>query len=187
MSDPDTVQQFISSIKGNPKTVGNIYLTLQMKSKSARAWQYVVHDALDGVVSPKRRKPRRFLFTQDDVTRILGNADEPYRTFYWLAAERGLRAGEICGLRLEDIDFEVGPIHVRQSAWRASGRAAESETIRIASAPAMATIIFITRRIFPPRKLWINPTKHIAERCRDAINRRVLMPASKSSHRLALS
>jgi len=121
---PDTVQQFVSSIKANPKTVRNIYVTLQMMS--ARAWQYVAHDALDGVVLAKRRTPRRFFFTQDEVTRVLGNADEPYRTFYWLAAELGLRAAEICGLRLEDLDLEVGLVHERQSAWR--GKLQEPKT-----------------------------------------------------------
>ena len=123
---PETVQQFISGIKANPKTVRNIYVTLQMLWKSARAWQYVAHDALDGVVLPKRRKPRRFFFTQEEVSRILGTAEEPYRTFYWLAAELGLRAGEICGLRLEDLDLEVGQVHVRQSAWR--GKLQEPKT-----------------------------------------------------------
>ena len=73
---------FISGIKANPKTVRNIYVTLQMMWKSACAWQYVAHDALDGVVLPKRRKPRRFFFTQEEVSRILGTAEEPYRTFY---------------------------------------------------------------------------------------------------------
>jgi hypothetical protein len=34
-----TVHQFISNIKANPKTVRNIYVTLQMMWKSARAWK----------------------------------------------------------------------------------------------------------------------------------------------------
>lgn len=123
---PETVQQFISQIKANPKTVRNIYVTLQMMWKSARAWQYVAHDALDGVVLPKRRTPRRFFFTQDEVARILGAAPEPHRTFYWLAAETGLRAGELCGLRLDDVDLEAGQLHVRQSSWR--GKLQEPKT-----------------------------------------------------------
>ena len=123
---PETVQQFISQIKASPKTVRNIYVTLQMMWKSARAWQYVAHDALDGVVLPKRRTPRRFFFTQDEVARILGAASEPHRTFYWLAAETGLRAGELCGLQLEDVDLEAGQVHVRQSAWR--GKLQEPKT-----------------------------------------------------------
>jgi integrase len=123
---PDTVQCFISGIKANPKTVRNIFVTLQMMWKSARAWQYVAHDALDGVVLPKRRTPRRFFFSQEEVSRILCAADEPFRTFYWLAAELGLRAGEICGLRLDDLDLEACQVHVRQSAWR--GKLQEPKT-----------------------------------------------------------
>lgn len=122
----DTVQLFISNIKANPKTVRNIYVTLQMMWKAARAWQYVAHDALDGVVLPKRRKPRTFSFTQEEVTRILGAAKEPYRTFYWLAAETGLRAGELCGLRLEDLNLETAQVQVTQSAWR--GKLQEPKT-----------------------------------------------------------
>jgi integrase len=123
---PETVQQFISGIKTNPKTVRNIYVTTQMMWKSARAWQYVAHDALDGVVLPKRRTPRRFFFTQEEVKRVLAAAEEPYRTFYWLAAETGLRAGELCGLCLEDLNLEAGQVHVKQSAWR--GKLQEPKT-----------------------------------------------------------
>jgi integrase len=115
---PETVQQFISGIQANPKTVRNVFSTLQMMWKQARAWQYVTHDALDGVVLPKRRTPRRFSFTQDEVSRILGATEGPFLTFLLIAAETGLRAGELCGLRLEDLDLEAEQIHVRQSAWR---------------------------------------------------------------------
>ncbi|MGH9682715.1 MAG: tyrosine-type recombinase/integrase [Candidatus Acidiferrales bacterium] len=45
-------------------------------------------------------------------------AREPYRTWYGLAAETGLRAGELCGLTVDDLDLERGILQVRQSAWR---------------------------------------------------------------------
>jgi len=130
---PETVQRFVSSVKVSPKTVRNLYATLQMVWKSARAWRYVAHDALDGVVRPKQRKARRFFFTVEETQRILSVGDfcvwpklgsravviaaEPYRTFYWLAAETGMRAGELCGLRVDDVDLESGLVHVSQSAW----------------------------------------------------------------------
>jgi integrase len=41
-----------------------------------------------------------------------------YRTFFWLAAETGLRAGALTGLTLEDIDVENRVVRVRQSVWR---------------------------------------------------------------------
>src|SRR5262249_26171396 len=42
---PEMVQRFISGIKMSPKTVRNVYVTFQLMWKSARAWQYVAHDA----------------------------------------------------------------------------------------------------------------------------------------------
>lgn len=44
---------------------------------------------------------------------ILAKAQEPYRTRYGLAAETGLRAGESCGLTVDDIDLERGMLQVR--------------------------------------------------------------------------
>jgi integrase len=45
-------------------------------------------------------------FTLEEVQRLLAAAGEPYKTFYWLAAETGMRAGELCGLRIEDLILE---------------------------------------------------------------------------------
>lgn len=123
---PEAVQRLLSGLKVSPKTVRNLYATLQMVWRSARAWRYVAHDALDGVVLPKQRKARRFFFTIEETQRILSAASEPHKTFYWLAAETGMRAGELCGLRVDDLDLESSLVHVCQSAWR--GRLQEPKT-----------------------------------------------------------
>jgi integrase len=90
---PEEVQCFVSSVNASPKTKKNIFATFQMVWKSARNWSYVAHDAASRVTLPKRsRVPRRF-FLLLEVQRILEAASEPYRTFYWLAVETGMRAG----------------------------------------------------------------------------------------------
>jgi len=122
----ETVQQFISHLPVDPKTARNINTTLQMMRKSARAWRYVAHDPLDGIVLPKRKQARGLFFTLDEVQRILAKAEEPYRTFYWLAAETGMRAGELCGLSVDDVDLTRKLVWVRQSAWR--GKLQEPKT-----------------------------------------------------------
>ena len=53
----------------------------------------------------------------EELQKILANAFEPYKTFFWLAAETGMRAGELCGLRVEDVDLGNGIVHVHQSVW----------------------------------------------------------------------
>ena len=64
--------------------------------------------------------------TVEELQHILTEAQEPHRTFYFLAAESGLRAGELCGLRVDDLDLERGLLFVRQSAWQ--GKLQEPKT-----------------------------------------------------------
>lgn len=124
---PESVQRFIAELRISPKTVRNIFITLQLMWNSARAWNYVSHNALDGVVLPKPRRGRRFFLTQEEMQRILAAAPEPYRTFYWLAAETGMRAGELCGVRVDDLDLNRSLVNVRQSVWHGKLQDPKSE------------------------------------------------------------
>jgi integrase len=57
---------------------------------------------------------------------------EPFRTFYGLAAETGLRPGELCGLTLDDLDLQRGMLQVRQSAWRGKlGDPKTADSVRV--------------------------------------------------------
>jgi len=131
----EDLQRFLSGVKGSsPKTVRNLFTTFQMMWKSARAWGYVANDVTFGIVLPKKRRARNSFFTLAEVQRIISTGDfcvwpragtrtvlikpEPQRTFYWIAAETGLRAGELCGLRVCDLDLQAGRLDVRQSVWR---------------------------------------------------------------------
>jgi integrase len=125
---PEEVQCFISSVKGSPKTKKNIFATFQMVWKSARTWSYVAHDATSGVALPKRSRVARRFFSLVEVQRVLEAAPEPYRTLYWLAVETGMRAGELCGLRISDIDFDRSRLAVCQSAWRGKIQSPKSES-----------------------------------------------------------
>jgi integrase len=55
-------------------------------------------------------------FKQADVRRILQEAREPYRTIFTIAAVTGLRAGELFGLTIADIDFDRNTINSRRQA-----------------------------------------------------------------------
>jgi len=124
---PEEVQRFVSSVKLSAKTVKNLYATMQMLWKSARVWGYVAHDAVSDVVLPKRHRVARRFFSVEEVQRILASAPEPYHTFYWLAVETGMRAGELCGLRFGDFDLERGLVRVCQSVWRGKFQSPKSE------------------------------------------------------------
>ena len=89
-------------------------------------------DIFDGLVLPKPRDTKRFFFAAEEVQKIIAAAKEPYRTWYGLAAETGLRAGELCGLTLDDVNLQRGILQVRQSAWRGKlGDPKNDESIRV--------------------------------------------------------
>lgn len=116
---PETVQRFVASLKAvRPKTVRNVIALLRVMWNSARAWRYVAHDAFEEVRLPARIHTQPFFFTAEEVGKIVVTAPEPYSMFYGLIAETGLRAGEACGLRVEDVDLDAGTVRVCQSIWR---------------------------------------------------------------------
>lgn len=57
-------------------------------------------------------------FTLEEIRRILKFGEEPHKTLYWLAAETGLRSGELCALRVQDIDLDGELLRVERSVWR---------------------------------------------------------------------
>jgi integrase len=116
--DGQKLQAFVSCCNCNSKTIRNLVATLRMMWNSARAWGYVAHDPFDGLVLPKRGLIQTFTLSLDETQRIIASASEPYKTFYSILAEAGIRGGEICALRVADLDLENALIHVRQSVWR---------------------------------------------------------------------
>ncbi len=123
---PSLLQSFIAASTGSPKTVRNGIATMRMIWNSARAWGYVTGDPFDGLVLPKARPANVRVFNENEARRIIEAADEPYKTLFWLAAETGMRAGEIAGLRWEDIESNIRLVRVRQSVW--SGKAQTPKT-----------------------------------------------------------
>ena len=113
-----TVQMFVQRCSLAPKSCRNLVLTLRMMWSSAKAWGYVSHDPFEGLVLPKVARQARFFFTLDEIQRIIAAASGPLKSFYWLAAETGMRAGELCGLRIEDVDLGQCFVNVKQSVWR---------------------------------------------------------------------
>ena len=61
---------------------------------------------------------RQFCFTLDEIRRIMAATEEPYKMLFWLALETGMRAGESCATKVEDLALESAILHIIQSAWR---------------------------------------------------------------------
>ncbi len=111
------LQRVISAMVGDeykPKTIRNLWATVRLVWSAALAQGYV------DPVLPKPRLPRisrkvpRY-FRLGDVARIIAHSQGEHRALFWLAAETGLRAGELAGLRLGDVEPDRISVGDRQS------------------------------------------------------------------------
>ncbi len=118
----EMLQGFVNRLsKDHPrKTVLNVLGTLSAMLNTARGWGYTCEGVQrrDLVLpSPGLGSPPRF-FTAQEVRQIIAIAEEPYRTMFVLVAMTGIRAGELAGLSVDDLDFDRKLIYIRRSVWK---------------------------------------------------------------------
>jgi integrase len=120
---PKQIQELITGMEGRARgSVENVVMDLQQILSAARKWHNGVpvvkkSDLYFGKLKAGEGKP--FFFTVNQVKAILKAfaGRKPWDLFFTLLALSGLRASEILGLRVEDLDFDSSTIHVRQAAW----------------------------------------------------------------------
>jgi integrase len=115
--DSERVQSFLNRLGGkmSAKTISNVYATIRIMWNSAVAWKYVSGDLR--VELPRARKLRMRCYSVEEVRRVLANVKGAERIFFWLAAEAGMRAGEIIALRVSDVDLESFSVDVSKAIW----------------------------------------------------------------------
>lgn len=123
----NVVQSFIQGCQKSPKTCRNYIATLKMMWKSAKSGGWVAHNPLVDLTLPKKVRPKGAFYTAEEAKEIINAANGKYKTLYWLAAETGLRPGELCGLRVSDIDLLKQSVSVAQSVWNGKTQTPKSE------------------------------------------------------------
>ncbi|MFY9702672.1 MAG: tyrosine-type recombinase/integrase [Terriglobales bacterium] len=99
------------------KSIRNLVATLRMMWTQARAWGYTQHDPFFGLVLPERGLLNERFLSLDEMKRLIDAAPEPFKTYYWILAETGVRAGEIGGLPVSNLLLDQGVIKIAQSVW----------------------------------------------------------------------
>jgi integrase len=125
--DAGDIQRLIAAMVGEglaPKTLRNLWGTISLIWNATLAQKYV--DAmLPKPKLPRRPKKQARFFTLSDVAKVIAASQGEHRAFYWLTAETGLRAGELAGLKLTDIDGES--LTVNQSIWHGKAQSPKTD------------------------------------------------------------
>jgi integrase len=111
------------------KSVLNIMGTLSSLLNRARKQQYFASSVKmgdltlpDGGAQEEARS-----FNPEQVRQIIKLAEEPFRTMFCILAMTGVRAGELLGLKVDDLDFERRLIHIRRSVIRGRVQSVKSK------------------------------------------------------------
>lgn len=124
------LQAFVSTRTCSPKTTRNMIACLRMMWASAKAWGLVQHDPFQGLVKPKcQRQPQPF-FTVETAKKIIDEAQEPYKSIFRTVFETGIRRGEVCALRVSDVDALHRAIVVNRAVSRGIEKGTKSSKPR---------------------------------------------------------
>jgi integrase len=103
--------------------------TLSSMLTTARKWGYITASVkmADLVLPDAGVKTEARFFTSEQVRQIIALAKEPFRTMSCILAMTGLRAGELLGLQVDDLDFERRLILIRRSVNRGQTQSVKSK------------------------------------------------------------
>jgi integrase len=112
------IDKFFFKLSVSKKTKKNIFSTLKLILKQGRAWGNVRENVWESAKKIGKSETEVRAYTDAEVESILDRSTGAKRLFYWLAVETGMRAGELCGLRICDVDPFKKLVSVRQAVWR---------------------------------------------------------------------
>lgn len=100
----------------SPRTVQYIHTTLRKALQDAVSDGLIPRNAADGIKAPKPKKKEINPLSPEQARAFLEAVrGDRLEALYVLAVHRGLRQGELLGLRWEDVDLEAGKLQVRRT------------------------------------------------------------------------
>jgi integrase len=142
--DAGDVQRLISRLTREgrePKTIRNMWGTISLIWQAALAQKFV-DSTLPKPKLPKAVRKRPRFFRLADVGKIIASVTGSQRCLYWLLAETGIRAGELAGLRIQDVALDS--ITIEQSVWGGKEQAPKTQNSvrKIAISPQLAELLW---------------------------------------------
>ncbi len=99
------------------KSVRNIIALLSEMWTQAKADGYTEIDPFAALTLPESGLLDERCLTLDEMKLLIDTAPEPYKTYYWILAETGIRCGEACGLPTKNLLLDLGAIKIKQKVW----------------------------------------------------------------------
>src|SRR5919107_3356845 len=100
----------------SPRTVQYIHTTLRKALQDAVSDGLIPRNVAEGIKAPKpKKKDIKPLSPEQARTFLEAIRDDPLEALYVLAVHRGLRQGELLGLKWDDVDLKAGTLLVKRT------------------------------------------------------------------------
>jgi len=98
------------------RTVQYVHTTLRKALQDAVTDDLIPRNVADGIKAPRPKKKEINPLSPEQSRMFLeAIRDDPLEALYVLAIHRGLRQGELLGLKWDDVDLEAGTLQVRRT------------------------------------------------------------------------
>lgn len=139
---PEQVQAMLHTLAEtgrSPRTVSNVRAVLRKALNQAMRWGYVVRNVATLVDAPRTSTFNIQPLDQAQARKLLDAvAGHRLEALYRVALSLGLRRGEICALRWEDVNLSDATLRVTGSLQRVRGKLERAETKTTASMRTIA-------------------------------------------------
>lgn len=103
----------LNEVQLSPNSVLKHHNLLTNILNAAKRYEYIAKNPMDAVSPPKKRRNEAKYYTSEQLGQLLSLATGTRLELpIYLCAYLGLRRGEVCGLRWQDIDFERHTINI---------------------------------------------------------------------------
>lgn len=147
-----------------PATVRGIHTTLHHALKTAADEGLIPFNPAEKVTPPSVPNTPKRVLTHDQLEKFLCaiRFDPIWHDFFYTELTTGLRRGELCGLKWEDFDSDVGTLKVRRTIHARKGGTLEAGETKTYAGQRTILLPYSTTQLLKERKTaaltqWIFP------------------------------
>jgi integrase/recombinase XerD len=147
----EDIVDFLGQVKGRGGAQSYVNLTGHCL-KTFLTWavrqDYLKANPMDGMILPKEHPQPRRPFTDDEIRRLMAAATTPLaHAVVLILLDTGVRASELTGLRLEDVDFQAGVLMVH-------GKGDKERVVALNPVPCEALRAYLASRAQEDGAIW---------------------------------
>lgn len=143
---PQRIQSWVTSMSRDgaaPATVSKAHELVRRVMRDAVTAGYVPANPCTDTRLPRPRDPEPVYLTPTELSWLAAAIGARYRALMLVAGYGGLRIGEACALRLNDVDFDSNTVNVRQTLSDVGGHVTIGATKTLAGRRRVPLPLFV--------------------------------------------